>query len=578
MTSDNDDYLVHNYYDDYYYDDYYQGISAPPNMLGSIQGVLALQLASQMMSSPANGTTGGYSQDLLERFIPGFGTLHSLILNHVGIDITIWVSWIALSLAAMGGMRWASRQLMQMYPFLLSSCTCMVCIPSNDRLNKEVLAWMSGHIVEKHGTRALAAVSAGCDPQAVHVNMTPPRGHRQIVRQQSMDEDLDDRMPAISYFPSVGTQWFWFESWPFIFERKGGLGYNAYVEVPTGNEPLIIRCLGRNPEPLKRFLQQCKETAKVSEESKTAIYSQGDRMDRYDPSTLWCGPQLVLNRPVETVELDDLVKENLVYDMEEYLKPETKEYYAVNGIPYRRGYLFHGPPGTGKTSFCRAIAGHFRLELYMLSLASRSIDETILIRMFEALPTKCVVLLEDVDSAGIVREENPNTIDPMEVITPPPPPPGLMYAPYPKEDKRPRITLSTLLNVIDGGAAKEGRILVMTTNSPESLDKALIRPGRVDKQVLFPPMSRRSAARIFTRMLSHGKDHEGIAKLGEAFASKLPDGQITPAEVQGFLLDHRNSPEEAVKGVEKWSNALLEAKELGKNVIELDDSSESGQD
>lgn len=574
MTFDLDDYLE----DDYYYYDDYQVTPALPNMLGSIQGVLALQLASQMMTS-TNSTGGGYSQDLLERFIPGFGTLHSLILNHVGIDITIWVSWIALSLAAVGGIHWASRQLMQIYPLLLNSFTCMVCIPSNDRLNKEVLAWMSGHIVEKHGTRALAAVSAGCDPQAVHVNMVPPRGRRQMVQQQSMDEDLDDRMPAISYFPSVGTQWFWFENWPFIFERKGGHGYGTYVEVPTGNEPLIVRCLGRNPEPLKKFLQQCKETAKVSEESKTAIYSQGDRMDRYDPSTLWCGPQLVLNRPIETVELDDLVKENLVNDMEEYLKPETKEYYAVNGIPYRRGYLFHGPPGTGKSSFCRAIAGHFRLELYMLSLASRSIDETILIRMFEALPTKCVVLLEDVDSAGIVREDNSKTIETTEVYEPPPPPPpGLMYTPYPKEDKRPRITLSTLLNVIDGGAAKEGRILVMTTNTPEALDKALIRPGRVDKQVLFPPMSRRSAARIFTRMLSHGKDREEVAKLGEAFASILPDGEITPAEIQGFLLDHRNSPEEAVKNVEKWSSALLEAKELGKNVIELDDSSESGQD
>lgn len=559
---------------DYYPYDDFPGHS---NMLGSIQGVLALQLASQMLTPSSNGT-GPYSQDLLERFVPGFKTLHALILDHVGIDITIAVSCVALALAVIAGGRWVVKRI---YPFLLNTFTSMVCIPSNDRLNKEVLAWMSAHIVEKHGTRALAAVSAGSgDAQAVQY--VQPRGRRQVVHQQQMDNDLDERMPAISYFPAVGTQWFWFESWLFIFERKAGLGYNAYVDVPTGNEPVIVRCLGRNPEPLKRFLHQCKEQAKISEETKTAIYSQGDRVDRYDPNSMWCGPQLVLNRPIETVELDDQVKENLVKDMEEYLKPETKEYYAVNGIPYRRGYLFHGPPGTGKSSFCRAIAGHFRLELYMLSLASRSIDEAILIRMFEALPTKCVVLLEDIDSAGIVREDNStDTTTPNKVnvlVPPPPPPPGLMYTPIVQEDKRPRITLSTLLNVVDGTAAKEGRILVMTTNTPESLDKALIRPGRVDKQVLFPPMSRRSAARIFTRMLSHGKGREEIAKLGEAFAGKLPDGQITPAEIQGFLLDHRHTPEEAVKTVEKWSTALLEAKELGKNVIALDDSSDSGRE
>jgi len=565
----------------YYYP--YQG-SQTSNMLGSIQGVLALQLASQMMTSPTNGT-GAYSQELLERFVPGFGTFHSIILNHVGIDITLAVSWIALSLAAATGIRWIW---IRMYPFVLNTCTCMVCIPSNDRLNKEVLSYMSSQIIEKHGTRALAAVSAGTgDAQAVHVNHHHHRGGRRRqfnnFQDQNEEEDLDERMPAISYFPAVGTQWFWFENWPFIFEREGNTDYkfSAYVEVPTGNEPLIIRCLGRNPELLKKFLHHCKEMSKISEESKTPIYSQGTRIDHYDPNSLWNGPQLVLNRPIDTVELDDQVKENLVNDITEYLKPETKEFYALNGIPYRRGYLFHGPPGTGKSSFCRAIAGRFRLELYMLSLASRAIDEQVLIRMFESLPNKCIVLLEDVDSAGIVREDNSNKAKDKtnDAVPPPaPPPPGYMFTPIVQEDTKPRITLSTLLNVIDGSAAKEGRILVMTTNTPEALDKALIRPGRVDKQILFPPMSRRGAARIFTRMLSHGKERDDIAKLGEAFAARLPDGQITPAEIQGFLLDHRNAPETAVKNAEKWSLALLEAKELGKNVIELDDTSESGQD
>jgi chaperone BCS1 len=381
-----------------------------------------------------------------------------------------------------------------------------------------------------------------------------------------------------------------------MFERQAAGRYGSFVEVPAGNEPLILRCIGRNPEPLKDFLRHCKEVTKQSEESKTAIFSRGD--DRYNEGMMWIGPQLVLNRPLDTIELDDYVKTSLIQDVEDYLKPKTREYYAINGIPYRRGYLFHGAPGTGKSSFCRALAGHFRLELYMLSLASNSIDETTLIRLFEALPTKCLVLLEDIDTAGIVREEAKGAVKATEVlqadrasVAPAPPPPG-MYWPTPRPAKPVKfrgpgsfehvsfmetksvITLSTLLNVIDGTAAKEGRILVMTTNSPESLDKALIRPGRIDKQVLFPPMSCRSAARIFTRMLSIGRNHDDVVELAEQFAAKMPDGQITPAEVQGFLLDHRNDPEGAVKDVAKWSTALLEAKELGKNVIELSDSDE----
>src|SRR5215469_6190421 len=71
---------------------------APPTIVGSIQGVLALQLASNLLRAPGNGT-GIHAQELLERYVPGFGTVHSLILQHLGIDITLAVSYIALGLA-----------------------------------------------------------------------------------------------------------------------------------------------------------------------------------------------------------------------------------------------------------------------------------------------------------------------------------------------------------------------------------------------------------------------------------------------------------------------------------------------
>jgi len=564
----------------------------PPTILGSIQGVLALQLASNLLSASGNGTEI-HAQELLERYIPGFGTVHSLLLQQLGLDVTLAVSCIALGLAFLAAAQWLWKQTR---PLILDFCTSMVCIPSNDRLNKEVLAWMSSQVVAKHGTRALAAVSTGfpgANGTLSHVRLARPNQ----PTSSDLISDFEDRTPTVTFFPALGVQWFWFDRRLFMFERQAAGRYGSFVQVPTGNEPLILRCIGRNPQPLKDFLRHCKEVTKQSEESKTVIFSRGD--DRYNvQGMMWSGPQLVLNRPLDTVELDDHVKTSLVQDVEDYLKHETREYYAINGIPYRRGYLFHGPPGTGKSSFCRALAGHFRLELYMLSLASSTIDEATLIRMFEALPTKCLVLLEDIDSAGIAREEAKGSVNATELLQadrvsvgppPPPPPPGMSW-PRPTRpgtfrgpgsfehlsygEAKSVITLSTLLNVIDGTTAKEGRILVMTTNSPESLDKALIRPGRIDKQVLFPPMSRRSAARIFTRMLGVGRNHDDVAQLAEQFAVKLPDGQITPAEVQGFLLDHRNDPEGAVKDVAKWSAALLEAKEFGKNVIELSDSDE----
>lgn len=81
--------------------------------------------------------------------------------------------------------------------------------------------------------------------------------------------------------------------------------------------------------------------------------------------------------------------------------------YTNRGIPYRRGYLFHGPPGTGKTSLSFAIAGVFGLDIYCVSLLEPTLTEEDLGLLFNSLPRRCVVLLEDIDSAGLIRHEEP---------------------------------------------------------------------------------------------------------------------------------------------------------------------------
>ena len=79
--------------------------------------------------------------------------------------------------------------------------------------------------------------------------------------------------------------------------------------------------------------------------------------------------------------------------------------YSNRGIPYRRGYLFHGGPGVGKTSLSFALAGLFGLEIYCLSLSEITLTEEDLIMLFTALPQRCIVLLEDIDCAGVSRPE-----------------------------------------------------------------------------------------------------------------------------------------------------------------------------
>ena len=149
--------------------------------------------------------------------------------------------------------------------------------------------------------------------------------------------------------------------------------------------------------------------------------------------------------------------------------------------------------------------------------------------LFTHLPRRCVVLLEDIDSAGLARLEEPaetsdkpeqkeedkekdsdsNASIGLQIVK------ALNAArekPAKKVDKNKGISLSGLLNAIDGVASHEGRVLVMTTNHPEKLDDALVRPGRVDMKVTFTLASRSQIWQLFVRMYSADSRTNGLAK------------------------------------------------------------------
>jgi chaperone BCS1 len=119
-------------------------------------------------------------------------------------------------------------------------------------------------------------------------------------------------------------------------------------------------------------------------------------------------------------------------------------------------YLFHGPPGTGKTSLSFALAGVFGLEVYCVSLNEKDMTESDLATLFDTLPSRCIVLLEDIDSAGLKREEEVAVVEASEgggSVSETAK--GVTKTVAKTESSSGAISLSALLNVIDGAASHE---------------------------------------------------------------------------------------------------------------------------
>lgn len=234
------------------------------------------------------------------------------------------------------------------------------------------------------------------------------------------------------------------------------------------------------------------------------------------------------------------------------------------------------PPGTGKTSLSLALAGYFRLELYLCHLPSIREDKN-LEALFSSLPPRCIVLLEDIDAVGTSRKgkfdggpggeeegDNSDSDDSDDSDSP--------------SYDRSRVTLSGLLNVLDGVSSQEGRIVLMTSNMAHSLDKALVRPGRIDKMIFLGNISPRSAELMFLRMyapddhsdvpnnglLSDSKSAEELQELALEFSSFIPDNLFTPAQLQGFLLNKRNSATAAAREVKEWAENEKKILDLAK--------------
>ncbi|GAA97408.1 hypothetical protein E5Q_04086 [Mixia osmundae IAM 14324] len=194
------------------------------------------------------------------------------------------------------------------------------------------------------------------------------------------------------------------------------------------------------------------------------------------------------------------------------------ELFDSLGIAQPKGVLLYGPPGTGKTLLARAVAHHTDCRFIRVSgseLVQKYIGEgsrmvrELFVMAREHAPS--IIFMDEIDSIGSSRGEGGSSGSDSEV----------------------QRTMLELLNQLDGFEATKSIKVIMATNRIDILDSALLRPGRIDRKIEFPPPgpeARVSILRIHSRKMSLQR---GINL--RALAEKM--GACSGAEVRGICTE-----------------------------------------
>jgi chaperone BCS1 len=417
----------------------------------------------------------------------------------------------------------------------------------------------------------------------------------------------EERGPNLELRPLAENmkQVFWWKDVLFVVDRrspetKADDQYDDYQQdwsPPSHNNRSIghkmtIRCFGHSNDPIIALLEHIKMETKQSEQLQ--VQKIGVETNVHETRD---------KRPLSSIDMEPDMHRQVLQEVNDFFHPDSKRLYKDTSRPYRHGFLLHGPSGTGKTSLSVAIPSHISVTLVIINM--QDMDDDDLERAFSSVPLPCVILLEDIDACSVdvsrrcppkrkeLEQEN-QLIEEARVV-------GMIEhtlagfdekieqlrkdqgeffrfmkdhvaqpgafrvahnnqqnpaAPQPPPVPK-RVTLSGLLNVIDGASAIENRLLIMTTNNPEKLDPALTRAGRCDSKFHLGYATKNSAERTFKRIFGADsrKRHqsEAIDRFAKTFKQQFPtNSQIPTCDLARYCGLYRNRPVEAIKDFAEW--------------------------
>ena len=216
----------------------------------------------------------------------------------------------------------------------------------------------------------------------------------------------------------------------------------------------------------------------------------------------WSTLSRLPKRDLDTIYLEKEKKDKIFNDLNNFFKREAE--YNKFGIPYKRNYLLEGVPGTGKSSLIFALASYFNMNIHIIHLGPK-VDDCVFMSAINALPNNTILLLEDIDALFVDRKAN--------------------------DVNKSMVSFSGILNVLDGVGRKNKLITFMTSNYKDRLDKALIRPGRIDFIMNFDYSTKEQIEQMFNKFRPEQ------SKDWKKFYNKISHLQLTTATLQKFFFD-----------------------------------------
>ncbi|KAH9967184.1 P-loop containing nucleoside triphosphate hydrolase protein [Russula dissimulans] len=447
---------------------------------------------------------------------------------------------------------------------------------------------------------------------------------------EDSDEEMRRRTRPIRYLPSFSSSYrIWYRG-RFMTVTRTKEESRWWSEKST----LEITIFSRDRSILDSLILEARQKWMSSRNDKIDIFASASESFNCEWRRVASRPK----RPLNSIVLDEGVQELILEDARDFLK--SKQWYAERGIPFRRGYLLYGAPGSGKTSIIHGLAGELGLDVYIISLSKNGLDDSSLNTLISSLPEQCIAIMEDIDAAfthGLTRDTAGTDLEAPRSRRHDQTGRGSDDDRNPSGDRQgqgrdekssgspaARITLSGLLNALDGISAQEGRLLFATTNRYHTLDPALTRPGRMDLHVEFRLASQYQARELYKRFYVpdapegatvdevevKDEDEEGtsndsgyvtptkvefdstpsapktngpdeppkyngvahssrapklskgkIALLAEQFAARIPERELSMASLQGYLMSYKTRPFQAVDDIERWVEIRQERQE-----------------